>query len=534
MPTLIPRPWPMQAGLSAVCVIVGYAIGALIGWGFRASSRRWGWHPRRRWRLWLWAGLGAVWLVAVAGGALAWTQWQNVQRDVMGMPRLDLAAPALMIGGAALAVILLLLVGRLLRRALGALVRYSRRVGRGHPAAPAVALAGMALVVLVCGMLAFEGLTRLATWHYGAENDSSEAGIAQPRSPEVSGSPDSLVPWSSLGRQGRTFVSETTTPAELAAFNGDAPLVSPVRVYAGIKSADTLEARASLAVRELERAGGFDRAVIAVWIPTGTGWMISESADALEQLYGGNSAIVGIQYSVLPSLFTVFMKPGEAAKAGTALFNAVEQRWSELPEDQRPKLLLFGKSLGTEGVEAPFAASDGRSSVGNLVARTDGALIVGATYVNPLLTQLTREREPGSPVWAPVFDQGRSVRFVSGDPHQHAIDSPWLEPRIVYLQHPSDPVPYWGIDAIWKPPEWLDAPRGYGVPAEATWFPIVTAILAVSDQIDQLSPPDGFGHNYGTDYVQGWSTVVPPTGWTAADTRRLEEYLAHHEYDELE
>jgi uncharacterized membrane protein len=265
-----------------------------------------------------------------------------------------------------------------------------------------------------------------------------------------------------------------------------------------------------------------------VWIPTGTGWMISESAEALEQLYNGDSAIVGVQYSFLPSLFAVFMKPGLAAETGSILFDAVERHWSQLPAGHRPKLLLFGKSLGTEGVETPFAAADARSSVANMVARSDGALIVGAKYVNPMLGQLTRDREPGSPVWAPVFDKGRSVRFVSGDPAQRVLKTPWPAPRIVYLQHPSDPVPYWGLSALWRPPEWFDAPRGHAVPAAATWFPIVSAIQALSDQIDQLSTPAGFGHNYATDYVNAWALVVPPHGWTTADTQRLEHFLEHH------
>jgi uncharacterized membrane protein len=41
----------------------------------------------------------------------------------------------------------------------------------------------------------------------------------------------------------------------------------------------------------------------------------------------------------------------------------------------------------------------------------------------------------------------------------------------------------------------------------------------------QLDVPPGFGHDYSTDYVNGWAQVLPPDGWTEADTERLDEFL---------
>lgn len=71
----------------------------------------------------------------------------------------------------------------------------------------------------------------------------------------------------------------------------------------------------------------------------------------------------------------------------------------------------------------------------------------------------------------------------------------------------------------------MAVPRGYGVPERASWFPIVSGVQAASDQIDQLSTPPGFGRNYATDYVDAWAQVLPPEGWTKADTERLESFL---------
>ena len=92
---------------------------------------------------------------------------------------------------------------------------------------------------------------------------------------------------------------------------------------------------------------------------------------------------------------------------------------------------------------------------------------------------------------------------------------------------PSDPVPFWGVEVLWRPPEWMDRPRGYEVPDDAHWFPVVSAAQAVSDLILQLSPPPGFGHDYSTDYVRGRAEVVPPEAWTDTDTERLDEFLDH-------
>ena len=41
------------------------------------------------------------------------------------------------------------------------------------------------------------------------------------------------------------------------------------------------------------------------------------------------------------------------------------------------------------------------------------------------------------------------------------------------------------------------------------------------------APPPGFGHDYATEYLNGWVLVAPPAGWTQADTDRLETFLDH-------
>jgi uncharacterized membrane protein len=47
----------------------------------------------------------------------------------------------------------------------------------------------------------------------------------------------------------------------------------------------------------------------------------------------------------------------------------------------------------------------------------------------------------------------------------------------------------------------------------------------VADLIAGFGAPSGYGHNYGIDFVTGWAAVVPPAGWTTADSVRLQRHL---------
>jgi uncharacterized membrane protein len=441
---MIPRPWAVQAVISAICLAIGYGIGTLVGRWIQHLLDRWARSPdeatRRRGGLLL--GLG--WLIGVFVVAAFWLAWQNEQHAHGIAPDgwMDgvLAVTLSLVGG-----VLLVVIGRALASGAGAINGFNRR----HMPADLAPAATALLVVVLAGM-ALRSLVALAEWHYGSLNDTTDPGVLVPDSPTVSGTSDSLVAWDTLGRHGRTFVASATTAQELVEFHGaNAALADRVRVYVGLHSAATPAERAALALRELERVGGFNRKVLVVCVPTGSGWIVSEAVEAIEQLYGGDTAIVATQYSYLASLITGILEPEQATDAGITLFNAVHARWSQLPPDHRPKLVLFAKSLGTAALEAPFVGVDASASVANLVAQTDGALIVGAPYGNPILGQLTREREPGSPVWLPVFDNGRSVRFVNRDPRQPELNPRWPAPRIVYLQHPSDPATFWGVSALW-------------------------------------------------------------------------------------
>jgi uncharacterized membrane protein len=535
-PTLIPRSWGTQTVVSAFCLAIGYGIGTLIGRGVHRLLERWGRVPGGEIRRRSWIVLAAAWLIALFVGSKLWLGWQNEQRSFMGMTPIGWLDGVLVSLLSPVSAALRVVIGRVAARGVASVRRVVQRHVPSIVSAPATAL-----IIIMIGMAfgrgaAFPALTTFSNFVHGRVNENTTEGTVAPTSPAVSGSSKSFVAWDSLGRMGRDFVATATSKQELAKFHGsDARLVDPVRVYVGVRSADSLEQRARIAVRELERAGGFDRKVLVVWIPTGTGWIVPKAAASLEQLHRGDTAIMAIQYSFLPSRLAIFMDAGLADEAGITLFNAVRARWSTLPPDRRPKLVLFGKSLGAAGVEAPFVGADASSSVASMVAATDGVLIAGAKQSNLIHAHLTRERDRGSPFWQPIFNGGRAVRFLNRDPHQPRLDADWPAPRIVYLQHPADPAVFWSTRAFWWPPEWMAPPRGFDMPHAMHWFPIVSGVQAVGDLIHQLFVPPGFGHNYSSmDYVGGWASVAPPEGWTGADTERLAQFLDNIDGDETE
>jgi uncharacterized membrane protein len=303
-------------------------------------------------------------------------------------------------------------------------------------------------------------------------------------------------------------------------------LVEPIRVYVGTRSAESLKEQAALAVRELDRTGAFDRAVLVVATATGTGWIDPDAATALEQLYAGNTAIVSIQYSYLPSWIAFLIDPTASAPAGSVLFNAVYDEWERRPAASRPKLLVFGESLGSYGAEAAFAGFDAATSIANLVARTNGALFAGPVSSNMIWGRIVSERAPGSPSWRPVFDQGNTVRVFTSTAELDHIDGSWPEPRVAYLVYPSDPVSVFRPRTLWSRPDWMEGPRAYDLPRHSRWIPIVTGVQTVADLLNAFKAPPGHGHNYNTDFVGAWANVTRPADWTDVDTARLERFLA--------
>lgn len=509
-PSLLPRSWQAQGIVSGCALAQGYGLGVAVSWaGRRIGVPR----PNARALRQAWYAFAVAALVTIPLIAYLSSLWESRIRHATGIagPAVVLYLGVFVLAAAVAAAIVG--IARLIHDVYLVLaVRLLRFMPRFVARLIATVLVATLVVALATG-LASQVLLRLTDMTFSASDHGNLPGVTRPLSPYRSGSPSSLVAWKSLGMQGRAFVSGGPTVSDIERLTGRRA-VEPIRVYAGLASAPTLQGEAVLALRELIRTGAFHRALLAVATPTGRGSVYSTLADPLEYMYRGNTAIAAIQYSYLPSWVSFLAQRPQARQAGRALFNTIYTYWSGLPRDHRPRLVVFGESLGAYGAESAF------SGVADITARTSAALFVGPPNSTEIWHELTSARAAGSPEWLPVYGDGRTVRFAASARDLRQPGGALRHPRIVYLQHASDPVVWWSPSLIWHKPDWLAEPRGPDVTSQMQWYPFVTFWQISADLIVRATTP-GYGHYYGAEVPTAWAAMLHPPGWTNAEIAKL-------------
>lgn len=519
-PSLLPRAAVVQGVLLGLDAAVFYGIGTAAAALLAAVRSRRGLPSMRTaagWRV-----LAVLAPISLAFGLWRWVGQQDDQAQLVdGTAPGWGAIPVILVVGALVGA-LLLAIGRIVGHLVAGM---DRRLGRRLPQWAAHAISGAVAAVgifAVVSLFVVDPIKERVNTTFGTLDDTTAEGVEQPTVPEQSGGPGSLAPWDTLGLQGRTFAGGATSQEDLEATAApDLPVVEPIRVYAGLRSADTPHARAELAVDELVRTGGLDRPVLIIATTTGTGWINPNATEALERLWNGNTAVVGQQYSYLPSWISFLVDADKASETGEALIDAVAERWRQLPESDRPRLIVFGESLGSLGSEAALVQGSASSSIAHIAATADGVLWVGPPDANPIHAQLTAEREPGSPVWRPEI-AGGEVGFANGADELGQPDGLTIQ----YLQHASDPVVWWDWQTMWRRPEWLAEPRGADVPSSTRWVPFVTWSQTVADLAAGFSAGRGFGHNYDDAWTQAWLAVAPPPSAEPDRVAAIEAALA--------
>jgi uncharacterized membrane protein len=525
-PSLLPRDWVFQGLIGGINGAFGYGLGVVLG---RATYRvvlrgaRW-WPPPARVLFWMKAAVVVIAPTACVLMLIPAASWQRQVSALMGIQ-----GPTTL--GYLRTVIVAVAVGALVvstfRVLIDAVKLLSRMLIRRWHLHDEVALfIGTAIVVALLTMLIngvlIRGFFAGASAIFQPRDSATPAGVSQPLLSEKSGSPASLAPWDSLGYQGRDFVASGPHAADLARLNGR-PAKEPVRVYAGLHTAPDDRGRLAVLLGELERTGAFTRKLLVIAPTTGTGWIDPVAASSLEMMYDGDTAIVGLQYSYLPSWISFLADRQKSMDSGRMLIDAVHERWQQLPPDHRPKLVLYGESLGSMAGQAAFGWLPDIRQMG-----FDAVLWVGPPQASPLWHALIVRRDPHTTEVQPRYDNGRTVRFTEAiDPADvdQVAGPPWVGTRVLFLQHPSDPVVWWSPDLLFGKPEWLIEPRGRDRSAAMRWNPVVTFWQVSADLTNAEGVPGGHGHNYSNDILDGWVAVAPPDGWTPADTERIRAAL---------
>ncbi|WP_019593525.1 alpha/beta-hydrolase family protein [Thioalkalivibrio sp. ALM2T] len=516
-PSLIPRTDDVQGILSGLSLAAGYGLGVFLHW------------------LWSYLELpefsdrthNVLVLIASVGAALVvllflWqaTEWQNSIRALMEQEPVDGGFPIRLGLIAAAVFAATLAVGRLFQLLVRFLARHLRRfVPRRLSNVIGVLVAAGVFWAVIDGVILEYGL-RTADRSFQQFDVREYPGVEQPTATFRSGSPASLITWDQgLGRQGQRFIGQAPDAASIADFAGEAAR-DPIRVYVGLNAAETIEERARLALQEMLRVNAFDRSVLVLATPTGRGWVDNRAIQPVEYLHGGDVATVAVQYSYLPSWLSLMAESQYGHETAQAVFAEIYGYWKQLPPDARPDLYLYGLSLGALNSER---AADLYDVIGDPFS---GALWAGPPFRSETWRDIVRQRQPDSPAWLPRFRDSSVVRFTNQENHLEIPDADWGPMRIVYLQYASDPVTFFEPQALYRKPEWMQAPRGPDVSQDLTWYPVITMLQLAVDVTIGDAAPRGYGHVYATEhYIDAWN-AVSNAGWSEEELGWLKRHLA--------
>ena len=372
-------------------------------------------------------------------------------------------------------------------------------LGRDTGAIGALAAHGVILSnLLVAGGIALSA----ATLKIQKRDDIVEPAYpAPPSSAFVSCGPNSVMPFESIGKEGRRFVTMALTAAEITTIMGEElankPTMNPIRIVGGFESGSTIEDRVDLMIEDMHRLGAFDRTLIAVGSPTGVGYFNYSIAEALEYLTRGDSAIVVPQYALVPSALAL----PQTTRAEELTRLLLQRIRSEINSTDNPAtVVLIGESLGAN------------------VALDCAIDATGDPYV-PVFDELgvSAGLYLGVPFRTKMWHAWRSDRMRIDPHYQLELVSepgeigllPHGKHRHLMVVHHDDPVNKFGFRMLVQPPWWMGPPaeRPPLVPRESKYRPITSFILATVDLFNGMqSKPGTFvrkAHDYRIDIRLG-------------------------------
>lgn len=319
-----------------------------------------------------------------------------------------------------------------------------------------------------------------------------------PETKLVTSGAGSAIDWSTLGYKGRRYVATVVSRQQIEDAMQE-PATDPVRVYIGLETASTPEARVRLALEELDRTGAFERKLIMAASPTGTGQVNYVAMGSMEYFARGDCATVAIQYSKRPSPISLD-RVWLGRKQFRLLLSAIRRRLYDMNPEERPRLVIFGESLGAHTSQDPFLHTGTQGLVDGGI---DGALWIGTPHLSQWKRQV-RETD------RPDVDAGL-VREFSGPDDLSTMSAQERERlRYVLLTNGNDPVGYFGPELLIQSPRWLGDPesRPPGVPGGQRWIPPLTFLQTLVDMKNALNIVPGEFIANGHDYRANLPTFV--------------------------
>ncbi len=316
-----------------------------------------------------------------------------------------------------------------------------------------------------------------------------------PENPYVSGGPNSISPFFEVGLQGRRFLTDVVTPDLIESALGEKAKAHPIRAFVGVNSEPLYPSgRSEMMLTELDRLAAFDREYLLLVSPTGTGWVDQTMIESAEILARGDIATACIQYGRGPSFLEV-----QKVHLGRAQFRGllwgVKMRLEGMPEEKRPKVLVFGESLGSWS-SSDVVMHQGISGFDHY--GIDQALWFGlpglAKWSKTGMRQGSSDLVPEGTVAA--FDNFGQYEMLSEEERSGL--------RAVIVDHDNDPIAQMSLRWAVKRPPWLDGTeRGRDVPEGMRWYPLITFVQIMVDAMNAMRTVPGqfksFGHDYRGD-----------------------------------
>ncbi|MBU6245610.1 MAG: alpha/beta-hydrolase family protein [Actinomycetales bacterium] len=344
-----------------------------------------------------------------------------------------------------------------------------------------------------------------------------------PTSHLVSGGPGSAVPFATLSREGRRFTKMALSGSQIAQVMGVPAAAEPIRLFVGLDSAAVLEDRVDLVMDELVRTRAFERRVLCLASPTGSGYINYVLAESLEYLTLGDCAIATMQYSMLPSSMSL-TRTGLAIEQNRALMHAVTGYLRGLPEHRRPRLVLFGESLGALTMQDMWRHRNVEAMDRDFV---HSSLFLGT----PSATEFAKAWRLNP---AKVDPQGNVIEVDNFGEYLALDDEQRDRVRHLLVSHYDDPIPKFGTNLLLRQPWWLGPPgtRPPRVPQSSAWRPGTTFVLTAVDLINAMDVVPGQfgrrGHDYREDIAR-FAAAAYDLPVTAEQLTRIEHALRQRE-----
>src|SRR5690554_666395 len=353
-PTLLPRTNVIQGLISGLAMASGYGVGVfgIWLWSYLQLSKPREFYQRRMQQV-------AAGIFLITAVIFLWraSGWQNSLRELMGIEQGPGVQPVIIGLVALLVFLIVVLIARLFSLTFKVVSRQLQKFVPKRVSYVAGLITSFFLFWSVVDGVFFSFVLETSDRTYQQIDAALEPEFERPADTLKAGSYASLLSWEDMGRQGRRFLSSGPAASDIEGFLGE-EAKEPIRVYTGMNSAETIEERADLALRELIRTDAFSRAILVLITPTGTGWIDPAGIDPLEYLHRGDIASVAAQYSYLPSPLALLLEEEYGEEMAQVLFEKVYGYWASLPAENRPRLYLHGLSLGAMNSDKSFDLYD--------------------------------------------------------------------------------------------------------------------------------------------------------------------------------